>query len=347
MSDTIEVVETSELSRIVQEQGLAASLAQPLIEAYGPFFTSAQMLIAEAGQIVVTDATQVTQIKAARAARLKLKDIRVEVEAKRKQLKEDSLRTGKAIDNVAGMVRKMIEPEEARLEECEKFAERAEAARVKVLIETRTARLAPFGVDPAHYALGTMTEEAFDSLVKMHTREREEKAAAELKAKAEAEAARLEREAEEARIRAENMRLQAEAEAARKEQARIDAEAAKERARVEAEHRKEQDRLAAVARAEREAREKAEREAREVVEAAKRAEAARVAREQAEAKAKAAAEAKAKRAPDGQKLKAFAASIRAVALPEASTEEGKTAARRATNMVNDLARAIEDLASQL
>jgi hypothetical protein len=338
---------TTDLALIVSEQGLAVDRAKPLLDVYSPFFASAQALLEKSRAITVTDATQVAQIKAARSARLALREVRVEAEKKRKELKEESLRTGKAIDGIANVLKLMLEPEEARLEECEKFAERVEAARIAALVAARTERLRPFGVDPLHYGLREMTDEAFDQLVGMLSREREAKLEAERKAAEAAEKARQEREAEEARIRAENARLKAEADAARKEQERRDAEARAERERIEAEAKKERDRLAAEARAEREARERAEREAREAREAAERAEADRKAAEAAEAKKRAAAEAKAKRAPDREKVKTLAAGVRAVVIPEATTPEGIAAMRRAANMLRDVSEAIERLASEL
>ena len=338
---------TTDLALLVSEQGLAVDRAKPLLDVYGPFFASAQELLAKSSGINVTDATQVSQMKAARAARLALREVRVEAEKKRKELKEESLRTGKAIDGIANVLKLMLEPEEARLEDCEKFAERAEAARIAALVEARIERLRPFGVDPAHYGLREMTDEAFDQLVGMLSREREAKLEAERKAAEAAEKARQEREAEEARIRAENARLKAEADAARKEQERRDAEARAERERIEAEAKKERDRLEVEARAEREARERAERQAREAREAAERAEAERKAAEEAEAKKRAAAEAKAKRAPDREKVRSLAANVRQVALPDASTPEGKAAVRRAANLIADVSKAIEDLAAEL
>ena len=303
------VPETSAIVKVVEEQGLVPESASALIATFSPLFDEANAALAGSAKIVVRDATEVSVMKAARKARLELRDVRLRVETARKSLKEDSLRKGKAIDGIANVLKYLIEPEESRLEEAEKFAERAEAARRDALKLSRQTLVAPFGVDTSAMLLADMTEDAFQSLLgsarlAYEKRIADEKAATE--ARAEAERVRL---AEEARIRAENERLRLEAEASRKaaeeERARAEAERRAADAKAAAELKAERDRLAALE--------------------------AQAAREKAAAEAKAAAEEQARRdaaaAPDRAKLAAFAVAIRAVEMPECVTASGqKTAA---------------------
>ena len=303
------VQESTQLAKVVQENGLVPETAETLITTFSPFFDEVNASLMEASRIVVNDATEVSAMKAARAARLKLRDVRIRVEAARKSLKEDSLRKGKAIDGIANVLKFMIEPEENRLEEAEKFAERAEASRRATLRQSRATLIAPFGMDTSAMMLEDMTEEAFQNLlgsarIAHEKRIADEKAAAE--ARAEAERKRAE---EEARVRAENERLRLEAEASRKaaeeELAKAEAERRAAEAKAAAELKAERDRVAALE--------------------------AQAAREKAAAEAKAAAEEQARRdaaaAPDRAKLAAFAVAIRAVEMPECVTASGqKTAA---------------------
>ena len=84
----------AELERAVAETGLAPDGAASLAAGFAPHFIAFRTL-AERAESIAPDAP-----KAARALRLELKAVRVEAEHTRKQLKEDSLRRGKAIDGI-------------------------------------------------------------------------------------------------------------------------------------------------------------------------------------------------------------------------------------------------------
>lgn len=150
------------------------------------------------------------------------------------------------------------------------------------------------------------------------------------------ERSRKEREERERQYLAEQARIQAERDAERK---RLQAE--KERAEAaareaEAAARKEREALAEKARVEREARESAEREL-----AAQRA-----AQEKAEADRLAAEEA-ARLAPEREKLIAFAATVRALQLPEMTTEKGKTARKQIEDHISKFCKYVEARAANL
>ena len=301
-------VEHTGIARVIQDTGLVPTSAAALREAFEPIFAQAESLVAQSAGIVVSDATQVSEMKRARAARLQLKDIRVGCEKVRKELKADSLNYGRAIDAVAKVIAGIIEPEESRLEEAEKFAERAEAARQESLRKARAEALSPFCADVTIYPLGTMTEAAFAELLGGLQAAHEKRLADARKAEEDRKAREEAERAEQARIRAENERLRLENEAkdraireerekAHRESEALKAAAIAQQAQREADARAERERVEAERRA---AEEKARKE-REAIEAKARAE-----REAAERKAAAEREAAKKRE---EALKAAAADL--------------------------------------
>lgn len=217
MTTTPDVIDPKNgLSRIIQEQRIEPVDAMALVAAFQPLFESAQKVLDETRSIVVTDATEVTKIKASRAGRLKLRDIRCEMGGVKKKMKERALREGNAVQGIFNLGKLMIEPEEERLEAQEKFAERKEAEHKSALRESHMILLAPHGVDPSFYNLADMPEETFSQLL----------TCSQLATAAKAEAAKKEEEArvaaikakaeEDARIRADNERLRLEKEAVEK-----------------------------------------------------------------------------------------------------------------------------------
>lgn len=332
-----EVMESpSKLAKVVEQNGIAPTNAKALIETFQPYFGKADELCAAAAGISVTDATQVSEIKKSRELRLQIKGLRVEAEKSRKTLKEDSLRMGKAIDGINNVLLLQIEPVEKHLEEQEKFAERAEAARKQALSIERSAALAPYLPDQTAYALGDMTEAAFAQLLEGSRLALEARVAAEKKAEADRIAAEEARKAEEARLRAENERLQKEREAI-EEAAKKDRVEAEKAARAAAElARKEREAVEAQAKKEREAREKLEAENA----ARQAAEAKRLAEEEKARKSAAAA-------PDKAKLTTFAEHVRTMDIPDVKSAEAVAIIKRINSTLNDLAKWVDAEAAKL
>lgn len=378
MSDTVEgtVIEASELAVVFSDNQIALDDAKYLYGAFAPSLATAKELVAQAVGLTVTDATQVTQIKASRALRLKLKEVRVEAEKVRKALKEDSLRRGRVIDGMNAAILMIVKPVEDRLEEQEKFAERKEEERKAALKKSREDLLAPFGIDTSFYSLAEMPEPTFAQLFDSSRMAHESRLAAQAKAEADRIAAEAARIAEEKRIREENERLRLEQEAKDKELAaerrnaeheRLAAEARERAIRAESEQKALAERQAvearekaakAKAKAERDAIEAKARQEREKIEA--QAKADRDAREKLERDAEArrqqeaadiAAAAEAKRiaaaAPDHDKLVAFAATVRALEVPAVSTSEAKIIANEIAAKVKAMAVWIKAQAAKL
>jgi hypothetical protein len=387
----LEVV-NNELAVAVQQEGIEPASAQELLSRFAPVFAQAKNICKDAAQINVTDATQVSTIKRARALRLSLRGLRVEADHIRKKLKEDSLRRGKAIQGVYNIIEYAIAPVEERLLEHEQFAERAEAARIEKLKTEREAVLSEYVADLSFYRLGEMSEEAWKQLLAGAKAAHEARIAAELKAEQE-RVAKAKAEAEEReRIRLENERLKKEAEQreralaeerrkaeaerraaeekTRKERAAAEAarraaeeNARKEREEVERKAREEREALLMKAEAEKRAAEEKARKDREAIEARAEAEKvererveaelrkAREEREEAERRAQAEAEKKqraeetarrrAARAPDREKLKVFADDVRKLAVPSASTDEGRAVFAKIKRQVEEFALWVE------
>lgn len=330
--------ENNKLVTVAKESGLAEQKQHMLLASFGEYFTSALTIINQSQDLEVTSEDQKDEIEQASIARKELKKLRCEAENQRKSLKESALREGQAIDKMFNVIKEIIKPEEDRLEQHEKFAERMAAERFARTCAERKARLLEYVEDAGFYKYENLSDDAFDQLIKQleDARVAREKAEREAAEAAEAERQRLEAEriarekatAEEAeRIRKENEKLKAEA-AAR--EAEIAKQRVAEEKRLQAE-RLEQNRKIAAERAKAEE----ERKKREAIEAEQRAKA----EEQAKAKAEAAeAERQALLAPDKEKLVKFADSIAQIEAPLVSDDKARdliTATKRYLDQVSD------------
>ena len=295
--------EPNQLATLTTQSGIVPDVARPIVEAFQPAFAEVDKVLTDAASVAVTDATQRKEMQRAHDLRMTLVKMRSRVEAIRVSQKSNYLSVTKFIDLIARTFREGCEPVEARLEDAEKFAERAEAARRAKLKAERDPILAGLGVDPAIYNSGDMNDTAWNVLregLELANQKRAEEARKAEEARLAAEKAKAE---EDARIRAENARIAAEleaekaaaraaaekAEAERKEAARVAAEAARkaeeERRAAELAARKEREAIEAKAKAERDALEAKARAEREAAQKAAD-ERLRVAREEAEAKAR-------------------------------------------------------------
>lgn len=324
MSATLALAEPlTPLAALVAETGLDTTKAAIITERFADYETKAAEWAAKASALAVTDEGQKAEMKMAREGRLFLRQLRLAVENTRKELKDDYLQGGRAVDAVAKHLIGLIQPTEKYLEEQEGFAVRAAAERKEALRARRHAALADYTADPNVYALADLTEEAFMELLNGFFAAREAKLAAELKAEADCVAA----------AEAEQVRLAAEAqarEAQRLENERLKTEAAEREVAMKAER----EAAAAIAAAEKAAIDKEYQEALAAAEALRRAAAEKEAAERkakqaaaakivADAMARAEAEKKAQAAPDRDKLLALAAVLSAVTLPALATPEAQ------------------------
>lgn len=331
---------------------LAVDSSAALVKSFAPHFSSFYKLLPEA-KAIAPDAP-----KAARAMRLRIREVRLDSDKTRVAIKAESLRRSKAIDGIHSLLLNDLSPIEESLTAIEKTEETREAARKEALRVARVAELSPFA-EVTFYDLANMPEVSYIQLLQSSKLAHETRLAAAAKAEADriaaakvAEDARLAKEAadkaERDRLAAENARLAKEAAATKAAADAAAKKAAKEKADLEAKQAKEKAERDAADKAKEDARkaqEKAEADKRVKEQAAKDAEAAKqkaaadlVAkqeREKREAAEKALADqqkaaadkvaadrAAAKRAaaaPDREKLTAFAKAIRALPIPTLST----------------------------
>lgn len=360
---------TNQLTEVAEKKGLGGSKAKELIENFSEFFDTATKIESMAMGITVTDESQKGDIAKAREMRLKLQKIRGKTEEKRKELKEQSLREGKAIDGVANIIKALIVPAEKHLEAQEKFVENIELERKRQLFETRTGLLGKYVEDMSGYNLAEMTDEVFDKVLDSSRIAHETQKAAEKKVEDERVAKEKADAAEAERIRKENVQLKKEADAreekirqekvaqkkiddereerSRKETAerlRINNENAAKQKKIDAEKeaklQEERDRLAAGQKKIDD--EKAEIEVAKAKEAVARAKAE--AGEQKILDDKAAEEKAARMAPDKDKLLEYAKRIRSV---ETAFCASPAAAALAINFQKQLSEIAADLENQV
>jgi len=254
--------------------------------------------LAQSYKDVVFDVATTTGMQTARKGRAEIRKYRVDLEAKRIEIKAPALERCRLIDAEAKRITvellkletpldELIKSEETRKARENAEKERMEAERIAKIQE----HIAGYGLLAASMSgkSSTVIAEAIAKMEKLFIGEwafefKEQAQAAidaALTALVEAHQAALDREAEQARIKAEReelARLKAEqAQREREEQARIamqvrvQAEAeAHARAKIEAEERAARERIEAEERKARLAREEADRKAREVIEAEQR-----------------------------------------------------------------------------
>lgn len=314
--------QNNEIALVAQNAGLAPTGVENLLKRFAAYFNEAKKLAEGAKEIVVTDESQTDLMLKARETRLSLKSLRTHVEAVRVELKEQSLREGRAIDGVSNLIKALIVPVEEHLEKQEKYAEIKELERIQKKYEERIALLSPYVDDISLYAIKDMSDVVFDNLLAGCKASYQAKKDAEAKAEADRIAKEKEKEEEDRKIREENEKLKKEAEEKQKESDRI----AKEQEEKLEKERKAREEAEAKLKAEKEAQEKKERDAKAAEEAKKAAE--------EEAKRKALL------APDKEKLVELAGTIDKITLPAVSSKE-------AGDVVNEVQTKLSALSNYL
>lgn len=126
----------NQLSIIIKESGLDTNKAQFLLSNFQDYFKIAAEWEEKARTIKVENESQTVDMQLARTGRLFLREKRIAIEKARKELKEQSLREGKAIDGIANVLKALIVPIEEYLDKQEHFVENKkkeleEAARIE------------------------------------------------------------------------------------------------------------------------------------------------------------------------------------------------------------------------
>jgi chromosome segregation ATPase len=245
-------------------------------------------------------------------SRKRVARLRIAIEKKRKELKEGSLKYGRAVDGEAKRLTTLLEPIETHLEKQEAI-HNAERDRIKeekkqaaaMRLQTRLNRLAEFGVAGNIEQLQTMDDDAFELFFL------QQKSASDRKRIEEQEiAAELDRQA--AELRARQLELEAERQRMREQAEEIERQRLQDEARMEAERaeiRREQEQLR------REAEERAEAERQRVLAKRQAEEAEELAARQAAEEAARLARIEALK-PEIEKAQAFSQAVLADAADE-------------------------------
>ena len=158
----------NQLIKLITDSKVEQSTALTLQNAFLPFYDNLITWAEKAKTLVVTDGSQTREMKMAREGRLALRDIRIAADKKRKELKEDSTRYGKAVQSVYNLIEGLIAPAEKHLETQEKFVEIQEEKRKKALWSVRSSELLHYRdfVTPEQFAgLGEITEEEYQKFI--------------------------------------------------------------------------------------------------------------------------------------------------------------------------------------
>lgn len=111
------------LEVMIRDSGLDKTKSEILLENFSSYFQIAADWEERAKNLIVTNEDQKAEMEMARVGRLFLAQKRFLIEKTRKQLKEQCLREGKAIDGIANVLKALIIPIEKHLEAQEKFVE--------------------------------------------------------------------------------------------------------------------------------------------------------------------------------------------------------------------------------
>lgn len=137
--DLEESVPQNQLAIIVKESELSEDKSSVLMSKFASFFVDVQVWEKKAKAIVVKDESQKVIMDQARQGRLFIRKVRLDIEKCRKELKEQSLREGKAIDKVSNFLKDALEPIETHLDKQEHFVEYREAEK-EALVRSEVER---------------------------------------------------------------------------------------------------------------------------------------------------------------------------------------------------------------
>lgn len=225
------------LPAIIEKSGIETEQALIIQGHFEKFIEQVKEWGDKAFKINITSLDQKFEIAEANKAYKIVKEVRLNAEAMRKELKEDSLRKGKLIDGIAKFVFEKIEPIEEHLEKQAKF-EKLEKERLDIImVQERSQELLKWVEDISIFNLATMPEDTFQKLVA------DSKTLFETR-KAEADKLEKERLKKEEDNRIENERIRKENEDLKKQKEIDDKKIEDERKKAEDLQKKEDERIA-------------------------------------------------------------------------------------------------------
>lgn len=166
------------LTSLIKSSNLDKAKSDVIMASFGEILNIADEWKQKADALVITDPSQTDLMEEARKGRLFLKDKRVTLEKKHKELKEESLREGQALDAIKRTLLDLIRPIEETLQLKEDFAKIFEENRKGKLKDDRLKLLGAYDIhQEVGYDLGGMPNDvwkAFYSGVKTNWENKKE-----------------------------------------------------------------------------------------------------------------------------------------------------------------------------
>jgi hypothetical protein len=278
----------NQLQVIVKDSGLEKNKADFILTQFQDYFKIAADWEEKAKKIVVTDASQTTEMEMARMGRLFLRDKRIAVEKARKSLKEQCIREGKAIEGIANVLKALIVPIEEYLDKQEHFVdikkkeeeeririedekkaeeERLRQEKIQILHNEREKQLLPYlqwwEEELKTANLGEMSDKEFNNILLSLQKEKADFNIEQNKIRVENEKLRKQKEAAEKKRKEQEEKMKKEREKAEAEKRAIEEKARKEREEVERKAKEEKEKQEAALAAQKAQTEKERKEAEE------------------------------------------------------------------------------------
>lgn len=160
--EVVAVVHNPKLLALLEENKLPANISKQIYERFSGFNVIAEEWKRRVDEIIVADENDKVNMAAAKEAESYLKAQRIAVGKTRKEVKADYIKTGKAIDAIAGYLELLISPIEEAAHKKAKYAETLKLERENKLKEERTKLLEPFGVDLSFTQIEKMNDEQWE-----------------------------------------------------------------------------------------------------------------------------------------------------------------------------------------
>lgn len=150
------------LTALIKSSNLDKAKSDVILDSFGDILNVADEWKQKADALVITDPSQTDLMEEARKGRLFLKDKRVTIGHKHKELKDASLRECQALDEIKRTLVGLIEPIEQNLQLKEDFAKIFEENRKAKLKDDRLKLLAAYDIhQEVGYDLGGMPDDVW------------------------------------------------------------------------------------------------------------------------------------------------------------------------------------------
>jgi len=154
----------SELALTTELKGIEKSKAEQIRSVFQPMADMLDQFEAAYDEVMGMEQSEEKSAKAKRL-RLDIAKIRIEADKRRKEMKEEYLRAGKAIDGTANILKWAVADKENSLKDVELYYQRIEEERLKKLQEDREAELSKYDFDGSSMDLSGMDEAVWNNFL--------------------------------------------------------------------------------------------------------------------------------------------------------------------------------------